>query len=346
VDLALAGPQDTRAAGTDTITGVEAIDGSDFDDVLLGGAGFDLIAGLARNDRIDGRSGRAVLVGDAGDDQLRGGADIAYFDGRDGHDTIAFDGAPGPVQVELGSPAPQDVGGFGDQTLLNVEGVIGSSFGDHLTGTPGPDAIDGGGGPDTIAGGEGADRLGGGAGIDTIDSRDSSPDAISCGAGPDSLSTDALDKLAADCLSVPAPVPPAAGGDGSSGIPAATGGDGSAAPALAVAVPRQSRRSVLAHGLRVLLRCSTECRASGRLVVARATALRLALGTTAASRRLGRLGPVTLPAATQRAARVRLSRRARAALRRAPAVRATLRARPLDRAGHAGAVVRKRVKLR
>src|SRR5215212_5936836 len=62
----------------------------------------------------------------------------------DGNDTVAFDGAPGPVQVDLGSPAAQDVGGFGDQTLLDVEGLIGSSFGDRLTGTAGPDAIDGG----------------------------------------------------------------------------------------------------------------------------------------------------------------------------------------------------------
>jgi hypothetical protein len=111
---------------------------------------------------------------------------------------------------------------------------------------------------------------------------------------------------------------------------------------LSVSVPRQSLRAVRAHGLRAILRCSADCRASGRLLAPRATARRLGL----TRRTVGRLAPVALTAGSARSVRVPLTRAARTALRRASSARLLLKARAADGAGHAATPVSKTAKLR
>jgi Ca2+-binding RTX toxin-like protein len=213
VDLAVTAPQDTGAAGVDTITGVEFMDGSMHDDVLKGNGDGNLISGYAGDDVLDGRAGDDQLLGDGGNDTLRPGLGVGWLDGGAGSDTAAYDDEPAAVSVDLSlAGVQQDTGGAGKQRLDSVEGVLGSPFADRLTGSSGPNAIDGGAGADTIAGGNGADRLGGGAGIDTIDSRDASADSVSCGEGPDALAVDSLDIVAPDCAPPPRdpdPSPPA-----------------------------------------------------------------------------------------------------------------------------------------
>jgi Ca2+-binding RTX toxin-like protein len=354
VDLALTGPQDTRAAGVDTISDVEALSGTAHDDVLKGGGDYDRLTGHKGDDVLEGRGGYDYLLGDEGADTLRPGTGDGVLDGGDGEDAAAFDDAPGPVTLDLGVPGEQQTVSAGKQTLVSVEDAVGSPFADHLTGSAGPNAVDGGAGADTIAGGDGSDRLAGGAGLDAIDSRDAAADDVSCGEGPDALAVDPLDTVAPDCA------PPASGGGstepasgGGSTDPGPAGpsegtapGSGPAVPlSLVVDVPGQSPRSVVARGLRVVLRCSTACRAAGRLAASRRVARRLGLSRRAA-RRLGRLAPVDLAAGTSRTATVPLTRAARRALRDTRRARLSLRAHAVDGAGGGAAPVRVPVALR
>ena len=336
VDLEITGPQDTGGAGVDTITGVEWLVGTPHDDVLEGTDGPNQMVGYGGDDVLDGRAGTDYLGGGDGADTLRSGIGEDYIDGGPGQDTASYGDAPGPTSLDLGVTDPQDTGGSGKESLNDVEDVIGSPFDDHLIGSAVANAIDGGAGADTIDGREGADRLAGGAGIDTIDSRDSSPDSVSCGEGPDSLALDALDTVAPDCTP-----PSASGGDPAGGpVPPPAG-----APVLTVSVPRQSLRFARAHGLRVLLACSTACHAGGRLAATRATARRLGLGRRA-SKRLGRLASIDLAAATATKARVQLTRTARHALRGVHRIALVLRAHAVDGAGRAAVPARLLVKLR
>ena len=68
VDLALTGPQDTRGAGHDTLAGVEALEGSEHDDVLKGHDEANALFGGAGDDVLDGRGGADGLYGDDGAD--------------------------------------------------------------------------------------------------------------------------------------------------------------------------------------------------------------------------------------------------------------------------------------
>ncbi|SCM79020.1 putative Hemolysin-type calcium-binding region [uncultured Pleomorphomonas sp.] len=85
--------------GDDTLSGIENVVGSSFDDTLTGDAadnqlygdtGDDVLNGLAGNDYLNASDGDDVLNGGAGDDYLVGGegADAFRFDPGFGHDAI------------------------------------------------------------------------------------------------------------------------------------------------------------------------------------------------------------------------------------------------------------------
>ncbi|MBC7604476.1 MAG: hypothetical protein H7255_17670 [Ramlibacter sp.] len=150
--------------------------GSSLADTINGFAGIDTIFGGAGNDVINGGDDADYLGGDAGDDTIDGGA---------GYDTAYYDVAPSAVNVNL--TANSATGGDGTDTLLNIEGVVGSLFNDTITGNAddndivgdtgndllaglfGSDYLIGGEGADTLLGGDGIDYLFGGAGNDNID---------------------------------------------------------------------------------------------------------------------------------------------------------------------------------
>jgi len=88
-------PGDIADVGTDTFTGVSAVRGSDFADVIDGSANP---AGTAET--LEGRGGNDVLIGGAGADTLTGGAGADFINGGDGNDTILIgvgDAAPGEI---------------------------------------------------------------------------------------------------------------------------------------------------------------------------------------------------------------------------------------------------------
>ncbi|WP_442579141.1 beta strand repeat-containing protein [Mesorhizobium sp. ASY16-5R] len=155
----------TGDAAGDTYASIENLTGSAFNDKLtgtnginslIGGAGKDTIFGLDGNDNLYGQDGNDTLVGGAGGDALSGGNDI---------DTASYSTAAAGVIASLVAPAGNNGDAAGD-TYASIENLIGSAFGDTLTGNNGINAIVGGAGSDIIAGGLGNDTLTGNSGKD------------------------------------------------------------------------------------------------------------------------------------------------------------------------------------
>ena len=194
VDVNLGFGQGT-GEGTDTLSGVENLLGSAFDDTLTGDAGANRLDGGAGNDVLNGGGGNDVLVGGDGndefdggdgDDVLIGGAGNDRFFGGAGIDTVDYSGEAGAVTAII--DFNQVSGSAGSDIFLGgIENLIGTAFddvlagddganrldggagNDRLDGRDGDDVLNGGDGDDRLVGGLGNDTLSGGAGIDTVD---------------------------------------------------------------------------------------------------------------------------------------------------------------------------------
>ena len=150
VDLAIATAQNTGTWGSDTITNVESISGTVFNDILSGDASGNLLLGQDGDDILNGRGGN---------DTLDGGA---------GSDTITYVDASGAVTIDLSVQGNQNTGGSGIDALFGIENVTGSAFADQLAGSSADNALSGLGGNDTLEGSSlGNDTLDGGLGSDT-----------------------------------------------------------------------------------------------------------------------------------------------------------------------------------
>ncbi|MFS2200897.1 retention module-containing protein, partial [Pseudomonas sp. Pseusp3] len=103
VNLSLAGAQNTLGAGTDTLTGIENLVGSNFNDTLTGDNNNNVINGGLGNDILNGGGGDDLLIGDLGNNTLTGGAGADTFQwlkGNSGHDVIT-DFTPGTDKLDL-----------------------------------------------------------------------------------------------------------------------------------------------------------------------------------------------------------------------------------------------------
>lgn len=190
---------------TDSVRDVERVIGSPQDDTLLGdgaanvlsgGEGADTLSGGGDDDRLQGQGGTDVatyagssngitadlragtaigdgtdaltgienVIGSPQDDTLAGDAGASALTGGRGLDTASYASAPGPVGVDLGAGTAS---GDGADILAEIEGAVGSSFADTLTGDSGNNHLDGGEGADTLAGGPGDDQLEGSGDGDT-----------------------------------------------------------------------------------------------------------------------------------------------------------------------------------
>jgi Ca2+-binding RTX toxin-like protein len=92
-----------------------------------------------------------ILTGDGSNNVLEGGTGTNTLDGGNGFDTASYEHAAGPVTVSLAASGPQPTGGAGLDTLVNIEGLRGSSFDDTLTGN-GSSVLEGGAGNDHLVG--------------------------------------------------------------------------------------------------------------------------------------------------------------------------------------------------
>ena len=155
---------------TDTLINIERVDGTDFNDTIIGDDG--------RNG-LKGRDGNDSLVGGGDGDSFEGGAGNDTLDGGEGtfdQAQYAFDfenGGMNAINANLATGIVIDPYGDTD-TLISIEEIEGTPFNDTiigdgndngwLRGEAGNDSIDGAGGNDDLIGDSGNDTLDGGAG--------------------------------------------------------------------------------------------------------------------------------------------------------------------------------------
>ena len=133
-------------SGVDTLSEIEAIMGSSWNDTL---------SGNAENNTLDGNWGDDWLSGGLGDDNLYGSKGIDWASYNDAESAVTVDIAMGIA-----------TGGAGVDFLQEIENVQGSQYNDTLTGDFNSNTIEGGAGNDLINGGGYSDILIGGLGND------------------------------------------------------------------------------------------------------------------------------------------------------------------------------------
>ncbi|MFZ3052043.1 MAG: hypothetical protein WA099_01440, partial [Sulfuricurvum sp.] len=201
----------------DTLSHIEYVVGSKYDDTIRGDAGNNKLMGGEGNDTLEGRSGKDWLDGGAGNDRLIGSTDDYMLDGGDNTDTADFSADTNGIQVTLNNSSNGTIINIGSATsstttiIKNVENVAGTQDRDIITGdnsnnlliggydhlassvTPNDDTIIGGAGADTIVGDLMVDSLLGTiyAGNDVL--QGGSENDIIYGDSAPVLSTDILD---------------------------------------------------------------------------------------------------------------------------------------------------------
>ena len=133
----------TGGEGTDTLTGVEDLEGSRYDDTFVGNSGENFFYPGEGNDAVNGSGGTTDLVD--------------FF----------FSANAVVVDLTAGTAT-----GEGTDTLTGIGQVFGSRHDDMITGDLNSNELFGGPGTDTISGAAGDDKLDGGDGTDTLDGGD------------------------------------------------------------------------------------------------------------------------------------------------------------------------------
>ncbi len=191
VDLQNNIPASNDAVG-DIFISIENLTGSNFNDELYGNLSDNILVGGLGNDRLDGAGGfdtasyatasgavtinlatgtvtgaagtdtlidieriigsmhADTIIGSSGDDVIDGGAGQDTIQGGDGADTVSYASATGPRAVNLANGANTDNDGYD-----SIENIIGSIYGDVLTGSAGNNVIEGGLGADSLDGDDG-----------------------------------------------------------------------------------------------------------------------------------------------------------------------------------------------
>ncbi|MCK6430960.1 MAG: calcium-binding protein [Burkholderiaceae bacterium] len=168
--------------GTDALSNIELVQFSDASGKLTYGSnGADRLQGSFFNDIIIGLGGHDTIYGSDGFDFLIGGLSVI---GTAGIDTVDYSGLTTGVGVNLLFNTASK--GFGSDTLLGFTHVVGSGFNDFLTGNTANNSLTGGNGNDLLDGGLGNDVLNGNAGNDTLIGGDGN-DTLFGGGGDDTL---------------------------------------------------------------------------------------------------------------------------------------------------------------
>ena len=179
VEVYLNANKSRGADGYDTLTNIENVTGSDFNDRLIGDVGNNILTGGYGDDILKGKGGDDSYYGEFGNDTIRGDAGVDTMFGGLGNDVLL--GLAGNDTLEGGDGDDYLYGGQDNDTVNGgdgADGLRGNRGNDILNGGAGIDDLRGGGGNDTLDGGADGDYLYGENGIDTLYG----------GAGDDSLS--------------------------------------------------------------------------------------------------------------------------------------------------------------
>ncbi|WP_424989957.1 hypothetical protein [Fluviibacterium sp. S390] len=162
VDLS-AGLVIDQTGDTDTISGIERIIATAFDDSLTGDAGDTIF--------IDGDGSDTVNAGDGNDEVVAGldGSDDTYHGGN-GFDLLNYTGATTNMFVDLLFDVAEDTNStqVGIDTISGFDAVRTGSGDDEVYGHTGVNHIHGGGGNDRLLGDFGNDIITGGGGDDDL----------------------------------------------------------------------------------------------------------------------------------------------------------------------------------
>lgn len=204
LDLSKTGPQATGGSGTDTIINVEHVIGSNYNDLLSGNDGANILDGGWGVDTVSYANAAAGVVidltaqtavvggvidlvrnfenvtGSSFDDTMTGDLGANSFNGGSGIDSVTYQNVAageGGVNVSLAIVGAQNTLASGwdtfisvpKQTRSSIENLTGSVNEDTLTGDAYANRLDGSDGNDILRGAGGNDALIGGAGDDLID---------------------------------------------------------------------------------------------------------------------------------------------------------------------------------
>jgi len=160
VTASLANPgQNTGEAQGDTYVNVQNLEGTKFNDTLIGdGQPVNVLNGIEGNDRLFGGFGYATMIGGPGADQHIGGA---------GKGLIDYETSLAGLTASLANPSINTNDAQGD-TYSNLFDMAGSAFDDTLIGDGNNNNYLGNGGNDAISLGVGNDTANGGTGSDTL----------------------------------------------------------------------------------------------------------------------------------------------------------------------------------
>ncbi|NJC42275.1 Ca2+-binding RTX toxin-like protein [Brevundimonas alba] len=150
------------------LAGNDILSGNDGEDMLFGAEGNDNITGGAGNDTLVGADGDDILRGGEGADVMIGGAGNDSFDGEGAQFDVVLDIADysaGTSGLTLRVNGTNNDGQGGVDTLVNMEGLIGTAFNDTLIGDQASNFLSGGLGTDLLLGQAGDDILIGGSGL-------------------------------------------------------------------------------------------------------------------------------------------------------------------------------------
>ena len=149
--------------GQDILVNIEDARGGNFNDTLIGTSTANSLYGKDGDDSLTGGGGNDFLVGGQGNDTLAGNAlgdfaEVSYEDAKVG----AIINLTNVIHAGVAAHTAQD-GLGGTDVLINIQGALGSDFGDQFFGADDvDDFFEPMGGNDTAAGG-------GGTGFDDID---------------------------------------------------------------------------------------------------------------------------------------------------------------------------------
>lgn len=158
VSLNIVTAQNTIGAGFDTLTNVESLMGSAFNDNLTGNTFNNLLDGKAGNDILRGWSGADTMIGGPGGDTyfVENTKDIVLEKINEGIDTVSSN---------LTYTLPANVENLILTGLVAINGT-GNSLANIITGNNAANQLNGDSGNDALDGGLGNNRLTGGTGMD------------------------------------------------------------------------------------------------------------------------------------------------------------------------------------